>query len=284
MVITRPDPFSLPEWKAIHREASLVSQIIGSGATALGRASYGSGFGEYYTAFFGLSIGIERLAKLILIADYAMANGGALPPEGVVRKFGHKVKALIKQVAETAQTHRISVPHNGPTDPICVAIINCLDAFADASKGRYANFEAIGNPTYDPSNEPVNKWWSTVVEAILDKHYCGTAAEMGVRHRAAIIESMIGNFTHVIHTNETGELMSDVATASERTGQTKWAQKYGRFYTLVVVRWLSSIFSRLVREACYDKNIDTLFGHDEFFRTYMVDDGFLLSRKVWPLT
>ena len=90
----RPDPFTMPEWHAIRREASLVSQLIGSGATALGRAGYADGFGEYYTAFFGLSIGIERLAKLILIADYAIEHGGALPGQEAVRKFGHKVAAL----------------------------------------------------------------------------------------------------------------------------------------------------------------------------------------------
>jgi hypothetical protein len=73
--MNRPDPFTLPEWKALHREASLVSQIIGSGATALGRASYGRGFGEYYAAFFGLSIGIERLASSFLsrIMQWTMA-------------------------------------------------------------------------------------------------------------------------------------------------------------------------------------------------------------------
>jgi hypothetical protein len=67
-VMNCPDPFTLPGRKALHREASLVRQLIASGATALGRASYGNGFGEYYTAFFGPSIGIERLAKLILVA------------------------------------------------------------------------------------------------------------------------------------------------------------------------------------------------------------------------
>jgi hypothetical protein len=35
----------------------------------LGRANYANKFGEYYTAFFGLSIGLERLAKLVLVAD-----------------------------------------------------------------------------------------------------------------------------------------------------------------------------------------------------------------------
>lgn len=53
------DPLALPEWQALHREAHLVSHLIGAGATALGRARSGNSFGEYYTAFFALSIGME---------------------------------------------------------------------------------------------------------------------------------------------------------------------------------------------------------------------------------
>lgn len=281
--MNRPEPFTIPEWKALHREASLVRQLIGSGATALGRASYGSGFGEYYTAFFGLSIGIERLAKLILVADYALDNEGALPNQSVVRQYGHNLKELIRKVDQIASKRNISVPHLSPTDPICAAVIDCLDAFSAASKGRYANFEAIGNPAFNPADEPVNKWWNEVIEPILDRHYRGKKAEAGVKQRAAIINAMMGNSTVVLFTNESGNVMSDLTTASERTGQTKWAQKYGRFYTLAVVRWLSDIFSELTRHAGYQDGFESLFGHYEFFTTYTVDDNFLLTRKVWPL-
>lgn len=281
--MSHPDPFTIPEWKALHREALLVSQLIGSGATALGRASYGSGFGEYYTAFFGLSIGIERLAKLILVADYAMDNGGTLPGRSVVRRYGHRITSLIDGVDQIAKKRNTPVPYLAPTDPICTAVVNCLDAFSDASRGRYANFEAIGNPAFNFADEPVNKWWAEVVEPILVKHYRGKKAEMAVKQRAAIIDAMISKASVVLFTDETGSMMSDVSTASERTGQTKWAQKYGRFYTLSVVRWLSHVFSELAHEAVYRKGIDSLFGHYEVFATYTVQDRFLLTRKIWPL-
>lgn len=280
---SRPDPFDLPEWNALGREASLVSQLIGSGATALGRASYADGFGEYYTAFFGLSIGIERLAKLILIADYALEHGGALPGQGEVRKFGHKLTTLIEKADQIAAKHGLMLEYPKPADPICWAAVNCLDAFADASRGRYANFEQIGNPAFDPNNEPVNRWWIKVVEPVLDKHYRGKSAEAGVRQRAAMIDAMIGHATLVRHVNEQGMMMTSVATASERTGQTTWARKYGRFYTLSVVRWLCDIFEKLINMAAYDKNIGALFGHNEYFHTYLVPNSFLLNRKEWPL-
>ena len=70
-------------------------QLLGSGATSLGRASYGDQMGEYYTAFFGLTIGLERLAKLILVVDHAIKNGGTMPDEKVVRMYGHKLVSLL---------------------------------------------------------------------------------------------------------------------------------------------------------------------------------------------
>ena len=280
---TKPAPFTLPEWQALSRESALVSQLIGSGATALSRASYADGLGEYYTAFFGLSIGIERLAKLILTADHAIDNAGALPGQAVVKRFGHKLLDLTAKVDQISVKHALTLEYPKPTDPICWAAIDCLDTFADASRGRYANFEVIGNPNFDRQNEPVNRWWTKVVEPILDKHYRGTAAESGVKQRAQAIGALMGPISIVRHIDEKGTMMNDVAIASERTGQTKWARKYGRFYTLTVVRWLSDIFDKLVHEAAYGRNIDALFGHNESFNTFTVPDSFLLTRKQWPL-
>jgi hypothetical protein len=279
----RPDPFTLPEWHALRREAILVSQLIGSGVSALGRATYADRLGEYYTAFFGLSIGIERLAKLILVADYAMDHGGALPGQAIVKDFGHDLTALIQKTEQIVSKHGLTLGFPKPADPICWAAVDCLDAFADARRGRYANFGAIGNPTFNPDNEPINRWWKNVIEPILDKHYRGKSAEAGVRERAAVIGAMFGSNSLVMNVNEQGAMMTDLTTASERTGQTDWAQKYGRFYTLTVVRWLSDIFEGLVHDAAYGRNIDTLSGHNEFFRKYRVADSFLLKRKLWSL-
>jgi hypothetical protein len=280
----RVDPLSLPEWQALHREASLVSQIIGSGITALGKASYGSGLGEYYTAFFGLSIGVERLAKLILVADYAIENGGNLPNQAIVKNYGHGLVTLVERVEDISKKRGLSEENPRPKNPICKAVVECLDNFANASKGRYANFEEIGNPSFDRSHEPVNKWWTEVVEPILDKHYRGKAAEKGVKERAKAIDEMLGNRALVLHTSETGDLMQSVAVASERTGQTKSAQKYGRYYTLLVVRWMAEVFSEMTSAAGYKPSLECLFGHHKFFQTYTVEDSFLLTRKVWPLT
>jgi len=278
----RREPLALPEWQALHREAILVSQLIGAGVTTLGRASYASGLGEYYTAFFGLSIGIERLAKLILVVDHVLCYAGKLPDPIAIKEYGHELAKLIKEADAIAQKHGLQLRYPRPNDPISHAVVSSLDAFAEATKGRYANFGAIGNPSFNRANEPVAKWWREVVEPILSKHYRGKRAEAGVNANAQLVDGSIGSLSSVNFLDETGGVIDDVEGASKRTGQSKWAQKYGRFYTLLMVRWLAGIFTDLTEANGYKTGFEVLFGHSELFSPYQMEDSILLSRKSWP--
>jgi hypothetical protein len=103
------DPFALPEWHPLHREAHLVSPLIATGATGLGRGGYGNSFGEYYAAFFALSIGIERFAKLIVVADYALGHSGALPNQAVVRQYHHRLNRLLHKAEEILESRHLKL-------------------------------------------------------------------------------------------------------------------------------------------------------------------------------
>jgi hypothetical protein len=277
------DPTQIPEWHAIGRECALVRHLIGSGITALGQANYADKRGEYYTAFFGLSVGLERLVKLILVADYAISNGGRMPPESVVRGFGHKLIALADAAEDIAVRRKLKVGYARPSSPISTKIVEALDSFADARRGRYANFLALDNPNLS-NQEPINKWWDEVAELILREHFYGTKAEQRVKNNAEIVDTLLGRSAFVQFTNESGDTMRDVLTASIRSGQSTYVQKFGRYYTLLVVRWLASIFSALSNDACYGHGIHALAGAYEYFQTYTVEDHFLKTRKKWPLT
>lgn len=280
--MSRKNPWEVPEWHALGREASLVRHLIGSGATAIGRANYADKMGEYYTAFFGLSVGLERLSKLILVAHYAIENNGKMPDEKVVRKFGHKLIDLANEVENISEKMQLSLRYSRPTQEIPQKILECLDSFADARRGRYANFASLDNPNLT-ADEPINKWWGEVAECILKKHYYGKAAQKRVESRAELIDSMISPFTMVIQTNESGHTMQDVESASIRTGQNVVVQKWGRYHSLSIARWLSTVLSELSHIACHTHGIDGFFGLNEYFYSYTVDDSFLKTRKVWPL-
>lgn len=97
-----------------------------------------------------------------------------------------------------------------------------------------------------------------------------------------MFEAIIGSHSRVLYTDEGGGVMTSHAVASERAGQSRWAQRYGRFYTLCVVRWLADIFSELVHEGAYGQRIDALVGHNELFGCYLAEDCLLRTRKIWP--
>jgi hypothetical protein len=272
----------IPGWNALHREASLVRHLVGSGATALGRANYADQTGEYYTAFFGLSVGLERLAKLILVTDHALLNKGELPQQSVVSQFGHKLSALMDAAETVQQRHRVNVRYGRPQSEISKKIIECLDAFADARRGRYANFAALGDPNLGDEFEPIRKWWAEVAELILQNHYYGKPAQKRIENNAQMMATMVSGYASVLYINETGDVMQDLQAASARTGQTELVQKFGRYYTLTVVRWLSDLFSELSSTACYTNKMGAFFGHGEFFVPYRADDSFLKNRKIWP--
>lgn len=277
------NPWEILEWHSIGREAALVRHLIGSGATALGRANYADKIGEYYTAFFGLSVGLERLAKLILVADYSISNKGQMPSERVVRKFGHNLVDLMDAADASATNHALKIRYARPTAPISTKIIECLDAFADAGRGRYANFAALGDPNLG-QEEPIRKWWGEVAELILKEYYYGKPIQAQVEGRASVIDTLLAPVSMVLHINEAGDAMRDVRTSSIRTGQTDLVQRHGRYFVLTVARWLSEVFSALSQSACYAHDIDAFFGANEYFHTYTVEDQFLKTRKIWPLS
>ncbi|MBS9544175.1 hypothetical protein Q4R42_08750 [Morganella morganii subsp. sibonii] len=274
--------WEIPEWQALGREASLVSHLIGSGVTAIGRANYADKFGEYYTAFFGLSVGLERLSKLILVAHYTINNQGRMPDEKVVKKFGHKLIDLTNAVENISKEMELSLNYQRPSYEPSRRILDCLDSFADAQRGRYANFASLGNPNLT-KDEPINKWWGEVAECILKKHYYGKAAQIRVERKAKLANDLMSSFTMVLHTDESGNSMQDIESASIRTGQNVIVQKWGRYYSLVIVRWLATVLSELSQIACHEHGVEGFYGLKEYFYTYTVEDSFLKTRKVWPL-
>lgn len=276
------NPWDIPERHAIGREAALVRHLVGSGVTALGLANYADKIGEYYTAFFGLSVGLERLAKLILVADHAISHNAQMPEERVVHKFGHRLVELTNAAHAVAQKNKLELHYSRPTTAISAKIIECLDAFADASRGRYANFATLGDPNLR-QEEPISKWWGEVAELILKEHYYCKQAQKRVEARATVVDTLMSPVTMALYINESGEAMQDVLSSSIRTGQADIVQRHGRYYALTVIRWLAEVFSGLSRSACHTHNIDAFFGVWEYFQTYTVDDKFLKKRKLWPL-
>lgn len=72
---------------------------------------------EYYTAFFGLSVGLERLAKLVLLIDHALSERSQMH-QNVVSRYGHKLLDLTNAADEVVSKRNLRFTFQRPTNAI----------------------------------------------------------------------------------------------------------------------------------------------------------------------
>ena len=81
-------------WQALAREAGISAEHLAIGVTALGKANYAQQ-AYYGQAFFALTTGIERAAKLALVIDYSLGHNGIFPPFKIIKGYGHNLQVLL---------------------------------------------------------------------------------------------------------------------------------------------------------------------------------------------
>lgn len=129
--------------RLLANEASLTSSLLGNGLTALRKANiYDKGL--YYQAFFSLSIGTERLLKILIINQYRANHDGVFPTDIDLKKLGHGLIGLCEYTGIKFQS-----------DSIHHKLISFLNDFAKAS--RYYNIDSMMNKDikYD---DPLSQW------------------------------------------------------------------------------------------------------------------------------
>lgn len=282
-MVRSDDPRQIPEWRAIALECKLVRQLCGAGLTSLGRANYADGMGEYYSAFFSLSVGIERFCKIILCFDEEQKKK-KFPSQKGLKSFGHDLVELFRKVRDVEAARSAKLRFGAIDDPICDAIILHLSQFANAGSGRYANFLVMESGRLESIYEPVSEWSRNVGDLILEKFFRGSKSEILAYQNANLMDTVLSEFALVRHTSETGQILDSLGKASFRTSENIVMQKYGRFYSFRVLRFLADLFYSLTSRRGYEEGGELWFGHYEHFNTFTVPDEFGLRRKIWPLT
>ena len=267
------------EWKAVQREAQLAAEQIAAGVTALGRANH-TQTGYYYQAFFGLSIGLERAGKLVFIADHAIKSGGGFPSNQQLRQIGHSITKLLLMcagVGESLDPNRQFAER--PITRIHKAIEEALSEFAERT--RYFNLDYVSGP-HHVARDPIATWWEKVVGPILTEHYSpGLRARDERRWREVV--ALMSSESLVLHHDESGEQIADVETMANQGMQTRHARRWGRMYTLQIVRWLASILYELSNIGAYQRRIQALLGLHEPFVMFLNSDEYLRRRKTWSI-
>jgi hypothetical protein len=251
-----------PQHLFMNREASIAAELLASGATLLGRANYAH-TGIYGQAFFNLSIGFERAAKLVYIADCAINNAGSFPSNDALKNsIGHDIDRLFGHAEAVSAKWRNGKEYSErPSTNIHNGITQTLTDFA--RKTRYYNLDRItGSQAARNSQDPMFEWNKRVIQPVIEKHSTPVNRKK-LDQDAHMISAKIEDHSLVGFTDEAGGSIDSVYAASQRTGETDVARKCVPFYVLEIARWLAFLISDLSREGAYYHRIKALLGLEQ---------------------
>lgn len=264
---------SSPEFEALSREAGIAASSIAQGVAAINRANYAHK-GYYHSAFFNLSIAIERLAKLIFIFDHSLTLR-SFPTDNDLRSLGHKITVLVEKAQEIRDRRGLDADPL-PDDPITVGIIETLSEFATAT--RYYNLDYLVGGRSAAMIEPLAAWSTRVVNPILTRHY-RPARQAKDQAQAEAIGALMDRYSMVRHTAEDGSPITSWTAGATESAKIPTIQKYSRMYVLQIVRFLSTNLDEL-NFAALTEGFDVPHMGD-FFGIFRNDDAYFLRRKSW---
>lgn len=142
------------EEKLLLIEGSLTAFALAEGLDCLRKANvYEKGM--YYQSFFSLSIGLERLLKLIIIYEYRLRNNGDFPDNKEIKSKGHNLHEMFNIVVPKILENNL---YNNA--------INFLSNFAKTT--RYYNLDVLTGKEIEKLN-PLSEWNN--IEKMILKEY-----------------------------------------------------------------------------------------------------------------
>lgn len=231
-------------WQALAREAGVAAEQIAIGATALGRANYAQQayFGQ---AFFGLSIGFERSAKLALVVDHALQNAGNFPDNRLLRDYGHDLSRLFESVNQLAVRRGLNKPEERlPSTLVHQAVTKVLSQFA-TNVTRYYNLDFVTKAPSRPGVEnPVAAWHREVTGQVIAIH-CSENERAIARTNAQVMQQLMGGTISIRHFSVTGKPLDSVGAASLELAELEFARPYVRQYVLQFARFFYHVMREL---------------------------------------
>ncbi len=111
----------------------------------------------FYSAFFELSIGFERVLKLVLILD-RMAHNQLVPPNSkTIEGYGHKLRSLFDAARKVCAAHGVTALDAFQPDSLPIVILVFLDEFAHPG-GRYSNINKLTGHRHQAMADPIARW------------------------------------------------------------------------------------------------------------------------------
>lgn len=145
------------EYRLLSQEGHLTKSSLLAGLDSIRRANIDDqGRGFFYSGLFELSIGFERLMKIVVVLQHKLANANSNPTNKQLRGYGHNIVDLYKASSSIAKQHNIEMKCSEEQQKI----LEVLSLFGTGS--RYYNLDQI---TESPRHEDPLKLWSQVINS-----------------------------------------------------------------------------------------------------------------------
>ena len=134
-------------------EATLTEWTIYNGLTNLQNSSF-TYKGKTYIGFLNLSIGIERLCKLIIITDFMLKNNFKPPSYNKIKRLSHDLIYIIEEVYKLSENYNNKIKTINK-NTILYKTIYFLSKFAKSS--RYENIDNLCSNNM-PEKSHMDEW------------------------------------------------------------------------------------------------------------------------------
>ncbi|PSU73293.1 hypothetical protein C9J22_04995 [Photobacterium phosphoreum] len=145
------------EYRLLSQEGHLTKSSLLAGLDSIRRANIDDqGRGFFYSGLFELSIGFERLMKIVVVLQHKLENDNLNPTNKQLRAYGHNILDLYKASCSIANKHNVEMKSSDDQQQI----LEVLSLFGTGS--RYYNLDQI---TESPRHEDPLKMWSEVINS-----------------------------------------------------------------------------------------------------------------------
>lgn len=248
----------------------MASMSLGLGYTNLRKYNFGE-TGYFYSSMSLITIGLERLMKLIVIYDHRI-NYGKFPSNNELKsEYGHKLHNLFSKSIDINSNRKYRNDCDAlKEDSIYASIITFLSDFAE--KARYYNLDCLTGKKQN-NLEPLKRWEKQINSIILQRHYKPRKSK---KHQIEAIASLIENTSAVSFHSESGENITSAKALFLEGDKIAIKQKYSMYYIYVISRFLSVLLCKLEAEGNFYPHLN------EFFYLFRCENkSYILRRRIW---
>ena len=271
-----------PVWLLLQQEGYLAHSCLCTGLTALRNANVGGKKGLYYSAFFQLSNGFERMMKLVLILDHIAKNDGKKPDQNKIRRFGHDLLALLKECQDIANIHVSIDLKKLSGDASILGLMGFLDSFAHQS-GRYANINGLSVGPQGMSVDPLARW-SSFADEIFEKFATTREKHSVSKIRATAFTQNISSLNTIC------DLSGNQLSVSELSSLTRKLDIAGAYAIRQLIKLIEALrelvgaVTTTAQESVCKQRAggNTSIPHMKEFFDFAWSDKSVLKKKKWP--